>query len=86
MAETKPKLMLVDCGDIYHRLGICYAQIKRWNDGIKSYANALKEYRKNDMNIKFAECLNNLGTLYLTACKIEQAEQCFLHSYEIKKS
>ncbi len=30
--------------------------------------------------------MNNLGTLYLAAYQVEQAEKCFLLSYEIKKS
>ncbi len=42
MAEAKPKLMLVDAGDIYHRLGICYTEIRRWNDGIQCFAKGLK--------------------------------------------
>ena len=34
--------------------------------------------------IKYAECMNNLGTLYLYSDHIDQAEKCFLVSYEIK--
>lgn len=86
MAQAKPKLLLVDNADIHHRLGICYTEARRWNDGILSFANALGELKKNEKKLKYAECLNNLGSLYLTAQKIEQAEQCFLISYEIKKN
>lgn len=60
-------------------------EIRKWNDGIMAFVKALNEFREKKKMIKYAECMNNLGTLYLYAGIIDQAERCFLMSYEIKK-
>jgi hypothetical protein len=70
LSENSPKSFLVDPADIYHKLGICYTEINRWNDGIMSFSKALSLLKKNDKKIKYAECLNNLGALYLSAYQI----------------
>lgn len=85
MSELQPKSLLIDPADIHHRLGICFTEIRKWNDGILSFSKALKLYKQNEKRTKYAECMNNLGSLYLTAHQVSQAEQCFLISYDIKK-
>jgi hypothetical protein len=38
-----------------------------------SFSKALSLLKKSDKKIKYGECLNNLGALYLSAYQIEQA-------------
>lgn len=85
LAEQSPKSLLIDKADIDHRLGICFMEIQRWNDGISAFISALNDLKSKGRVIKYAECINNLGTLYLSAGQIDQAEKCFLISYDIKK-
>ena len=47
MAESSPKSLLLEKADILHRLGICYTEIQRWNEGIMAFAKALQEFEKN---------------------------------------
>ena len=48
-------------------------EIKRWNDGIMAFVKALNEMKNKGKAQKYAECMNNLGTLYLYAGNVEQA-------------
>jgi hypothetical protein len=66
-------------------MGICYTEIQEWNRGIMSFIKALNEYKTRKNTVKYAECMNNLGNLYLNAEEISLAENCFLLSYDIKR-
>lgn len=54
MSELQPKSLLIDPADIHHRLGICFAEIRKWNDGILSFSKALKLYKQNEKRTKYA--------------------------------
>ena len=41
LAEQSPKSLVIDRADINHRLGICYMEIRKWNDGIMAFVKAL---------------------------------------------
>ena len=84
LAEVSPNLLSLDIADIYHRLGLCYMEIRVWNEGIIAFVKALNELKLKNKRVKYAECMNNLGTLYLNAGSISEAEKCFLMSYSIK--
>ncbi len=66
--------------------GVCYGEIGWWNKGIVVFAEALNRYKRGKNVVKYAECMNNLGTLYLQASSLSLAEKCFIQSYNLKKS
>lgn len=54
MAEASPSLLSLDLADIYHRLGICYSEIRSWNDGILAFIGALNLLKRNEKELKYA--------------------------------
>ena len=73
ISQESPKALTIDFADVYHRLGICYSEIKEWNLGITAFGKALNLYKVNKSIIKYSECINNLGTLYLHAGHTSEA-------------
>ncbi len=45
IVEESPNLLSLDIADIYHRLGICYSEIRAWNDGILAFMKALNGFK-----------------------------------------
>lgn len=54
ISENSPKSLIIDSGDVYHRLGICYTEIRKWNQGIIMFSEALKEWKKHEKRLKYA--------------------------------
>ena len=86
LAKENPKSLTIEPAEVYHRLGVCYGEIGWWNKGIVAFAEALNRYKRGKNVVKYAECMNNLGTLYLQASSLSLAEKCFIQSYDLKKS
>jgi len=36
--KENPRIMPVELGDIYNRLGLCYFEIRMWNKGITAFS------------------------------------------------
>ena len=39
--EAHSRMLSIDMGDVYFKLGRCYFEIRMWNKGIAAYSNAL---------------------------------------------
>lgn len=60
-----PLMVTVELADILCRLGRCYFEIGEWNKAIAAYSCSLNLYKKNKKCLNYANCITNLGVLYL---------------------
>lgn len=66
--------------DIYHRLGLCYAQQKDWEQAKDSLKQAIQ------LNPRAANVFNHLGNVYKNTGEKRQAAACYLKAIRIDQS
>jgi tetratricopeptide (TPR) repeat protein len=78
-------MITVDMADIHNRLALCYFETREWNKGISAFSEALNLYKKNKLTAEYANCITNLGVLYIEVGYFIEAEKCLLIAYNIKR-
>ena len=80
-----PRIMVVDLGLIYSKLGRCFYESGMWNKAIGSYTLALNHFKQSKKIQEYASTMVSLGILYLEVNYFVEAEKCFLVAYDIRR-